>query len=202
MSTGDRSKSSRIHQLKDMILFKAPIQTCGVNGGNFTYFTVPTPSARVGVSIKLIWWYQVTGQPAALPQPPPFNLIDPFQGTALTYKLNLMTVEQSETGMWIPTGDIVGATLGNAGINGQVIPASGPTLGLGGFSQDVQGGQSAVQGLIVFGATTGYSGTNFTGINLTLRVKYELQGSDMCDDEWADLVQLMNVQAPPPVVFV
>lgn len=194
---------TRIFQPKDILLFRAPPGTIGVNAAQIVFFTIPTPSARVAAKIALIWWQQLTGQSgnAGTVGSPPNNNVDSGVNASIgPMKLNLFSYELAETGIVSPTVDLVGALQLFAPQNVPIDAASGVQSGLAGFSTDVQGGQQGVGGMLWPGATTGY--TTRLGINVSLRVKYELVGSEMCQDEWDSLKALMVPFAPTPVVFV
>lgn len=187
---------SRIYQPKDILLWKAPpVQANQVPPGRLV-FMIPTPSARVVQKIAIFFWPSVTGQSTPL-KSPPLNPIDPtLTGLVFPITLNLFTGEQAETGWVIPTADLVGS-LFDVGIgigNGQQIPLGVDLshLGLGGFTLDVQGGQSFVGGIFFVGTGTPYLDPAIVGINASLRVRYEVVATEMCDDEWEALKPQMQ----------
>lgn len=190
---------SRIFQLEDILLFRTPPIQAAANAGRNIFFMIPTPSARVMAKIALFFWPSITGQTQDLTSPP-FNTIDFTQAGAIgNILLNLYTAEQAETGWFIPTGDLVGSL----GSSGSPIPSSAPTQGLAGFSIDVQGGQDAVGGYLQIPATAGYGpSSGRSGFQLSLRVRYEQQGTDMCEAEWQTLVPKFQITAPTqPLVW-
>lgn len=198
--------TTRIFQPKDNLLFKAPPQNCGPNGAGqaqLVRFAIPTPSARLLVKLAIIFWPPLAGQSGPLLGPPD-NPVDVFLQNSIfqPWKLLVYTAEQAESGWLIPTGDLVGTLLA---INGQNIPvtatASG-SVGVSGFSLDVQGGQDWVAGaLIVPPMLVGYAAPSCTGLNITLRVRYEALGTEMCEDEWRTLTSKLQVQCSPTIVF-
>jgi hypothetical protein len=190
---------SRIYQPKDIILWRAPPQQANFTGSGRLVFMIPTPSARVVQKIAIFFWPNITGQsPTAIVRSPPLTPVDPtVAGSSFPITLNLFTGEQAETGWVIPTSDLVGSLLdvGLPGIgNGQQIPLGVDLghLGLGGFTLDVQGGQSFVGGIFFVGTGSPYLDPTIIGINATLRVRYEVVATEMCDDEWEALKPQMQ----------
>jgi hypothetical protein len=191
---------SRIFQLEDVLLFRTPPVQAGANNGRNIAFLIPTPSARIMAKIALFFWPSVTGQQQDLTGPPASTIDFTQAGAIGNITLVLYTAEQAETGWYIPTGNLVGAL---EGLAGQPIPAAAPTLGNAGFSIDVQGGQDAVGGYLQIPATAGYGpAAGRSGFNLSLRVRYEQQGTDMCESEWLTLVPKLQISAPAqPLVW-
>jgi hypothetical protein len=190
--------SSRIFQPKDFPLWKTPLAgVIGVNGGNSIYFTIPTPSARVLAKVAFFYWIPTTGQGATAVSPN--TAINFNQSSQLSPNtLQLWTAEQAETGWWINTGDLVGVTA----VGGQNLPLIQLPIASSGLSLDIQGGQSGIGGVVNIASTVGYTvQNNGGGVTLSMRVRYELVGSDMCDDEWAALTNKMQISCPGPVVF-
>ena len=192
------AKSSRIFQPADSPIFRTPPGTVSVpQGGLYVNFTVPTPSARVMAKVCLFYWNQQTGLPFPNSFPP-----DPACGfTFGPVGLLMWTAEKTTTGFYVPLANLFGS-LANA--VEQSIPLDltmnpGGFYGTSGVSLDVQGGQDAVQGRVHIPVCLGYVTQN--GINISLRVRYELVGSDMCQDEWDSLVAQMVVQCSAPVIF-
>jgi hypothetical protein len=198
---------SRIYQPKDIILWRAPpVQANSVTGGRLV-FVIPTPSARVLQKIAIFFWPTLTGQSTAL-KSPPLTPVDPtLADFAPPVTLNLFRAEQAETGWIIPTEDLVGSLFDvNIGIgNGQQIPlgVTSAHLGLGGFTIDVQGGQGFVGGIFLVQGGLPYLDPTIVGINATLRVRYEVVATEMCDDEWEALKPQMQPSLfGSPVVWV
>ncbi|HEY7541608.1 MAG TPA: hypothetical protein VIF11_15795 [Methylomirabilota bacterium] len=191
----------RIFQAKDLPLLRAPIGNCGINVGTQRYFAIRTPSTRLVTTISFIYWQQVTGQATAFGPNPGLSVNYSQNGQLTANGVILYAGMQAETGWVVPVTELVGVLNGS---QYQTIPlpwASGILFGVGGFSIDVAGGQEWVGGIFgAGGCPAGYAGGS--GVNLSMRVKWEnAQGAQICDDEWKELLPLMTIQAPDPVIY-
>lgn len=198
-------RTSRVFTPPDMLIYRVPP---GSNAGTLTPQTafiawIPTPSARILCSIKIIWWQQVTGQAGnnGTLAAPPTNVIDIGNNASNPpMRLFIFAGEKAETGVLTPTQDLVGTLLNQSY---QSVPvdyaAPGAPIGLNGFQLDVLGGQKYVCVYALPGLILPY--TTRLGINISLRIQYELVQAEMCDDEWEYFKGLMTIANTPPCVF-
>lgn len=202
--SGTVPKSSRIYQPPDAMLFKIPAATAVLleAAADIAEFQVTTPSARVALKLSILFWQDVTGQPSAIP-----NYLEASLNGKITTGLYLATADKDPVGNFRQTANIVG-TIGpaNTGHTYQTIPVDVTgALGqqsLAGYSQTFQDGQDAVVGAVSNQVIANPSmGGGHHGINISLRCRWELVGSEMCDDEWTYLRGLMRIAAPDCKVY-
>lgn len=172
----------RIYQPSDVPLARVAIGSAG--GNTATRFVYPTPDARIALKISILFYQEVTGQPSA-------NLI-PFDlgiaSSTASYSLSLQGADKGPTGAWIPCTNLLGAGQ-STGQQQQIPLAFSATVidNLNGYSQTIQDSQDAVLGF--FFATLGAFPK---GLTVMARARYNLVGSDMCDEEWDSAVAQMT----------
>lgn len=204
--------TTRIYQAPDALLFTIPIATNVLaQAARVAEFAVTTPSSRVQLKLSVIFWQNVTGQPSAIP-----NYLDPFfwsVGVAaprVNTGLYLATADKDPAGNWRATTNIVGTIGPSATALGpihtyQTIPVDGPTTGtpqqtLNGYSQTFQDGQDAIVGAVQ-NQIVNDMGAAHHGLNITLRARWEAQGTEICEDEWESLRQKMQLKVPDAWVY-
>ncbi len=198
--TGPRR--TRIYQAKDAQLFRLPIAfNAGIQGPDFAPFKVTTPSARIALKLSVLFW-QDAGQVTPL-------YLDPAFGTRMTTGLFLATADKDTTGFYRPTANLIGAIGPNAGSSEslhtyQQLPLDvqnlANTQALHGFSITVQDLQDGLIGTIS-NQILSAMGAAHHGLNITLRARWEVVGSDMCEEEWSDLRSQMSLLVPDTKVY-
>jgi hypothetical protein len=193
--------TTRIYRPKDILLFRLPPGILTTNySGNWVFLNIPTPSARVAVKVSLFFWLQTTGQTLNVSV---IDFVDVTLGGILNpFTFWLAAVEQSEAGPYSITNYLFGT---NTAL--QYLPLDNASVAvqhnLSGFSTTVQDTQQALRGQILCPSLSiaAYGGNPAFGLNLSLRVSYEVVGSEMCQDEWDSLVGLMNPIAGPAQIL-
>lgn len=204
-----QQRTNRIYQPKDSLLFRLPPGSMAVafNGTGLPQFTIPTPSARLLAKVALIFWQQVTPQVAGFAGSLPSLVADPNAGGFMSPIYGLLWLsEKTEGACRAVTSFLIGSDL----FHPQAIPLNqtigDPTTssnfpGLGGASFDVQGSQDFIEG--AFNAPNIAiipPGSANPGLNLSLRVRYEVNQTEMCQDEFDALKPLLSVSVGNPVI--
>ncbi len=146
-------------------------------------FVLPTPDARVTLSLAIV----IT---QVIPTTMPFDVT---LGGALQHHLWIANANSDTggSGLMVPTGNLFGT---------RATPTAIPTdVNICGYADDFLGGMDALVGEYSFQDPAGGSLTN--GLRVALYPSYEPTASEVCDEEWRDIVQSLTIRAPQALVF-
>lgn len=144
---------------------------------------LPTPDSRLTLSFAL-----VVTQPN--PTTMPFDIT--IAGT-LQHTLWLADAifDTGGSGLLIPVVNLVGTRAAP-----QVFPTD---IAICGYGDDFQGGQDALMGEYSLLSPAGLAIVN--GLRVALYVSYEATESEICDEEWSQIVSDLGIRAPQQLVF-
>lgn len=190
-------KRVRVYTPADLTLLRVPIG--GTPTTQFVTFGYPNPDARIMLSLAILFYQEVTGQPTKNVVP-----FDPSNGNTRIFYLSLQEAGKAPTGAWTPHTNLVGAGQ-SLNVNNQMqqIPVSIDSFATGncldGFSLDIQGGHECVLGMFAVSVTGAFADAK--GIVAIARARYNLINAEMCDDEWESAKQQMSPFQSPAVLF-
>lgn len=138
-------------------------------------FKVPTPDSRLMVSIAL-----TAAQLGDAGTPAQSNPFDMNRGGDLAWSLWLATRDQDTggSGLWVPTGNLVGTKAAPL-----AIPAD---VNIDGYSDDFTGGQDDIYGELT---CVQQGGGGLRGMQVRLYVRYQPSTCEICDDEWLEIIE-------------
>jgi len=171
------------------VLMQFPAAGAAGSGTLNAPFSAPTPDARVQLTVKIM--FRPDNYASGFTYP-----FDTTIGGRVSTLLNLQSAEYDDTGILLPTNDLVGVNAFGTVTGGQVIPVSqNPAGGVAstvGFSLDVPGGQGAILGLV----NTNYlSFTRGAGLRVLLSARWNAV-AELTDREWQEIVGRLQLTSP------
>ena len=182
----------RLFQPDDVTLVRLAPNGASTIGSALVNFAVPTPDARILLKLAIIFYQEASS----------FGLLIPFDATLngiIQWGVSLQAAEKVGAGQYMPTTNILGAGRQFPGTM-QSIPLATDTVqpgnNLDGVSIDVQHGSDAVMGQFQMLLNGALAGTK--GVTAVLRARWNVQGAEMCDEEWdaarAQMSPVVNAQ--------